>query len=174
MTAPIGAPDGDIVCRPIGFIRSPFTDPVGTPIQTAAVPDQLARLELLHSFMVGLRDIDSFEFLIFVTHFHACAQERLEVTPFLDDRSHGVFATRAPARPNRIGLSIVRLLRVDGHVLHFAGNDMVDGTPVLDIKPYVPRFDVRSTERIGWFAGRLDALPDTRADGRMAAEPVKG
>jgi tRNA-Thr(GGU) m(6)t(6)A37 methyltransferase TsaA len=158
----------DIVCRPIGFIRSPFVDPVGTPIQTAAAPEHIARLELLPAFVAGLRDIEGFEFLIFLTHFHACAQERLEVTPFLDDISHGVFATRAPARPNRLGLSIVRLLRVEGSVLHFAGNDMVDGTPVLDIKPYVPRFDVRATERIGWFTGRLEALPDTRADGRMA------
>lgn len=161
----------DIVCRPLGFIRSPFLEPIGTPIQTAAVPEQRARLELLPAFTAGLRDIEGFEFLIFLTHFHACTQERLEVTPFLDDSSHGVFATRAPARPNRLGLSIVRLDRVEGHVLHFAGNDMVDGTPVLDIKPYVPRFDVRSTERIGWFAGRLDALPNTRADGRMAPTP---
>ena len=101
-------------------------------------------------------------------HLHRCEKELLEVVPFLDTDSHGVFATRAPARPNRIGLSIVRLQSVDGCTLHFTGNDMLDQTPVLDIKPYVPRFDVRSTERIGWFASRLDQLPQVRADDRMA------
>ncbi|MGE3861870.1 MAG: TrmO family methyltransferase, partial [Burkholderiaceae bacterium] len=95
------------------------------------------------------------------------AQEKLEVVPFLDDRSHGVFATRAPARPNRIGLSIVQLQSVQGRVLHFTGNDMLDRTPVLDIKPYVPRFDVRQTDRIGWFAARVDAVTRTRSDDRM-------
>lgn len=80
----------------------------------------------------------------------------------------GVFATRAPARPNRIGLSIVRLLSVDGRVLHFEGNDMVDGTPVLDIKPYVPQLDVRETTRIGWFARRVEKVGETRSDDRMA------
>jgi tRNA (Thr-GGU) A37 N-methylase len=86
---------------------------------------------------------------------------------FLDTESHGVFATRAPARPNRLGLSIVRLVSVEGTTLHFSGNDMMDGTPVLDIKPYVPRFDVRETERVGWFGARLDQLPGIRSDGRM-------
>ena len=78
-----------------------------------------------------------------------------------------MFATRAPARPNRIGLSIVQLTRVEGNVLHFLGNDMLDGTPVLDIKPYVPELDVRSTTRIGWFEQGLKRLPDTLSDDRM-------
>lgn len=157
-----------IVCRPIGHVRSPFKATVGMPIQTAGAPDELARVEVLAPFVAGLRDIEGFEFLILLTHFHRCEHERLEVTPFLDDCTHGVFATRAPTRPNRIGLSIVQLLRVDGAALHFAGNDMLDGTPVIDIKPYVPRFDVRDTARIGWFASRIDALHQARADDRMA------
>ncbi|CAN5248234.1 tRNA (N6-threonylcarbamoyladenosine(37)-N6)-methyltransferase TrmO [soil metagenome] len=157
----------DIVCRPIGIVRSRFTEAVDMPVQTAGAPDEPGRVELQPEFVPGLRDIEGFDYLILLTHLHRCAQERLEVTPFLDTQSHGVFATRAPARPNRIGLSIVRLLRVDGATLHFEGNDMVDGTPVIDIKPYVPRFDVRTTERIGWFAGRLDTLADARSDRRM-------
>jgi tRNA-Thr(GGU) m(6)t(6)A37 methyltransferase TsaA len=161
------APDA-ITCQPIGIVRSRFTAVVGMPIQAAAVPEETAMLELLPAFAPGLRDIEGFDYLVLITHMHLCEREPLEVTPFLDDRPHGVFATRAPARPNRLGLSIVRLLRVEGCTLHFAGNDMVDGTPVLDIKPYVPRFDVRATERIGWFADRLDALPAARADGRMS------
>ena len=85
----------------------------------------------------------------------------------MDTHSHGVFATRAPARPNRIGLSIVQLVRVEGRDLHFLGNDMLDGTPVLDIKPYVPALDVRQTARVGWFAQGLQRLPTTVSDERM-------
>jgi tRNA-Thr(GGU) m(6)t(6)A37 methyltransferase TsaA len=158
----------DIVCRPIGTVHSRFATPEGTPIQTAGAPQESGWIAVAPAYAAGLRDIEGFEFLIVLTHLHLCSQERLEVVPFLDDAVHGVFATRAPARPNRIGLSIVRLESVQGTALHFSGCDMVDGTPVLDIKPYVPRFDVRQTERIGWFAPRLGALDGTRADGRMA------
>ena len=107
MTAPASTAHGDvpyddrtsdIVCRPIGFVRSPFTEVVGMPIQTAGAPDELARVKVLAPFVAGLRDIEGFDYLILVTHFHRCAHERLEVTPFLDDKSHGVFATRAPTR----------------------------------------------------------------------------
>lgn len=157
-----------VVCRPVARVHCRFTEVTGMPIQSAAVPQELARIEVLAEFAAGLRDIEGFEYLLLFTHFHRCASEKLELTPFLDDHSHGVFATRAPARPNRLGLSIVQLLKVDGTTLHIAGNDMLDGTPILDIKPYVPRFDVRTTERIGWFADRLDALPTIRADDRMA------
>ncbi|RMX04227.1 tRNA (N6-threonylcarbamoyladenosine(37)-N6)-methyltransferase TrmO [Corticibacter populi] len=161
------SPTDRITCRPIGFIRSPFTDTAGMPIQTAGAPGERGTLAVLPEFVPGLRDIEGFEYLLLVTHLHRVAQERLEVTPFLDDQSHGVFATRAPARPNRIGLSIVRLEALEGPLLHFSGNDMLDGTPVLDIKPYVPQFDVRATERIGWFAKRVHAVGTTRSDHRM-------
>jgi tRNA-Thr(GGU) m(6)t(6)A37 methyltransferase TsaA len=157
-----------IACRPIGVVHSRFTDVAGMPIQTAGAPDEPGRVEVFPEFAAGLRDIEGFEFLILLTHMDRCARELLEVVPFLDTESHGVFATRAPARPNRIGLSIVRLELVEGCTLHFSGNDMLDQTPVLDIKPYVPNFDVRSTERVGWFGARLNQLPGTRSDDRMA------
>jgi len=157
----------DVVCRPVGVIHSRFKGTVGVPIQTAGVPDEPGTLEIYPGYAAGLRDVQDFEFLILITHLHLADAQPLEVMPFLDDKTHGVFATRAPARPNRLGLSIVRLQAVDGRRLHFLGNDMVDGTPVLDIKPYVPAFDVRDTPRIGWFAGRLDAMPATRSDARM-------
>jgi tRNA-Thr(GGU) m(6)t(6)A37 methyltransferase TsaA len=155
-----------VTCRPIGIARSNFTKVEGVPIQAAASQD-IARLEVHAEFAPGLRDIEGFDYLIFITHMHLCTREPLEVMPFLDTTAHGVFATRSPTRPNRLGLSIVQLLRVDGATLHFSGNDMVDGTPVLDIKPYVPRFDVRNTERIGWFTQRIDALASTLSDKRM-------
>lgn len=160
--------DDSISMRQIGIVRSRFATPEGAPIQTAGASEETGAIEVHAEFAPGLRDIEGFDYLIVLTHLHLCTQERLEIVPFLDDQSHGVFATRAPARPNRIGLSIVRLLAVQGRVLQFAGNDMVDGTPVLDIKPYVPRFDVRQTERIGWFGSKLSGLEQVRADGRMA------
>ncbi|MDM0106357.1 tRNA (N6-threonylcarbamoyladenosine(37)-N6)-methyltransferase TrmO [Variovorax sp. J22R24] len=156
-----------IHCSPIGVVHSRFTESTGMPIQTAGAPDEPGRVEVFPEFAAGLRDIEGFEYLILLTHMHRCTNELLEVVPFLDTESHGVFATRAPARPNRIGMSIVRLQSVDGLMLHFTGNDMLDQTPILDIKPYLPRFDVRSTGRVGWFASRLDQLPQVRSDDRM-------
>jgi tRNA-Thr(GGU) m(6)t(6)A37 methyltransferase TsaA len=156
-----------VVSRPIGVVHSRFTQASGMPIQTVGAPQETARLEVFAEFVAGLKDIEGFEYLILLTHLHQCLHERLEVIPFLDTSSHGVFATRAPARPNRIGLSIVRLESVEGRMLHFSGNDMMDQTPVLDIKPYVPHFDVRTTNRIGWFGPRLDLLPNIRSDNRM-------
>lgn len=155
-----------IVLQPIGRVHNPFKHAVGMPIQTVAAQQHEGRIEVFAPFAAGLRDVQEFQFLILLTHLHE-ATEKLEVVPFMDTSSHGVFATRAPARPNRIGLSIVELLGMDGCWLHFRGNDMLDGTPVLDIKPYVPQLDVRETERIGWFARGLDQLPDRLSDERM-------
>lgn len=155
-----------IAMRPIGAIRSPYRATQGMPIQTVAAADVEGELEVFAQFAEGLRDIEGFEYLILLTHLHQ-AVEKLQVVPFMDTASHGVFATRVPARPNRIGLSIVRLVEVKGRVLRFAGNDMLDGTPVLDIKPYVPALDVRQTERIGWFEQGLRRLPSTVSDDRM-------
>lgn len=165
MTAPdtLSCP---ITLQPIGFVRSPFHSPQGMPIQTVAAANVPGQLELLAHYQPGLRDIEGFELLMLITHLHQ-AVEKLEVGPFMDDHSHGVFATRAPARPNRLGLSIVRLERVQQGCLHFTGNDMLDGTPVLDIKPYVPALDVRHTERIGWFQHGLQRLPTAQSDDRM-------
>lgn len=155
-----------ISLQPIGRIHSPFTSTTGMPIQTVAAADVPGHVEVFEAFAPGLRDIEHFDYLILLTQLHQ-ASEKLEVVPFMDTQSHGVFATRSPARPNRLGLSIVRLLRVEGCALHFSGNDMLDGTPVLDIKPYVPALDVRQTERIGWFQQGLQRLPETVSDDRM-------
>ena len=158
--------DPAITLRPIGRVSSPWRSTTGMPIQTVAAPDSTGCLEVFEEFAPGLRDIEGFEYLIVLTHLHQ-AIEKLEVVPFMDTVSHGVFATRAPARPNRIGLSIVQLVQVQGRVLRFRGNDMLDGTPVLDIKPYVPRLDVRATERIGWFGQGLQRLASAVSDDRM-------
>ncbi|WP_288252351.1 tRNA (N6-threonylcarbamoyladenosine(37)-N6)-methyltransferase TrmO [uncultured Hydrogenophaga sp.] len=166
------AKDEALVVRyqPIGRVRSAYATPEGVPLQTAASPDQPVRVEIDAAYLDGLKDVEGFDHLWLFTHLHLARTEPLEVTPFLDTRTHGVFATRSPARPNRIGLSLVRLVRVDGATLHCLGNDLVDGTPVLDIKPYVPRFDVREAGRIGWFADRLQHLEAARADRRMTVD----
>jgi tRNA-Thr(GGU) m(6)t(6)A37 methyltransferase TsaA len=91
----------------------------------------------------------------------------LLVKPFLDDKLHGVFATRSPARPNPIGLSLVRLLKIDGNTLHVKGIDVIEGTPVLDIKPYIPKFDDRRATRIGWFSSKISKVAETKDDGRF-------
>lgn len=156
-----------VTLRTVGTVHSRFLEVEGMPVQTVAAAREAGRIEVVPEFGPALQDIEGFEFLIVLTHMHLCEKERLQVLPFLDDKTHGAFATRAPSQPNRIGLSIVRLESVEGLTLHFTGNDMVDGTPVLDIKPYIPRFDVRQTERIGWFEGKLDQLPTKLSDDRM-------
>jgi tRNA-Thr(GGU) m(6)t(6)A37 methyltransferase TsaA len=156
-----------IQVRPIGIIRSRFKSKVGVPIQTVGASDVPGEVEVFAEFVKGIKDREEFEYIILVTHLHLSAEEPLEVVPYLDDVARGVFATRAPSRPNRIGLSIVRLVSIDGSRVIFEGNDMIDGTPFLDIKPYVPAFDVRHTDRIGWFAERLSQLPGKVSDDRM-------
>jgi tRNA-Thr(GGU) m(6)t(6)A37 methyltransferase TsaA len=157
----------DIVYRPIGVVHSPFKEPYGTPIQSAAARDIEGVIEVFPHYAEGLRDVEGFSHLILIYHFHLSNESSLIVKPHLDDGTHGVFATRAPNRPNPIGISVVRLVRVDGTKLHIKGVDTLDGTPVLDIKPYVPHFDAIETERIGWLKDRVHLVDETRDDGRF-------
>lgn len=156
-----------IVYRPVGIIRSPLKEPYGTPIQSVAARDAEGVVELFPQCAEGLRDIEGFSHIILIYHFHLCNESSLIVRPYLDDGTHGVFATRAPARPNPIGISVVRLLRVDGTRLHVAGVDILDGPPVLDIKPYVPRFDAIEAEKIGWLKDRVHMVEEAKDDGRF-------
>jgi tRNA-Thr(GGU) m(6)t(6)A37 methyltransferase TsaA len=151
---------------PIGIVRSPFTTLAGMPIQTVAARGVEATIEIEPAYAQGLKDLDGFSYLLILAHLHLMQGYHLEVTPFMDTQSHGVFATRSPRRPNPIGLSIVRLVRVDGRMLHIEEVDLVDGTPVLDIKPYVPTLDDRPAERTGWFANNVHKVYSLRADDR--------
>ncbi len=152
-----------ITYQPVGIVRSPFHQPTGAPIQSVAAYGVHGTVELEPDFVSG----EGFSHLWLLCHLHRVTGFDLEVVPFLDTVSHGIFATRSPVRPNPISLTAVRLERIEGSVLHISELDLVDGTPVLDIKPYVPRFDLRQTERIGWFADRLTALDATLADDRF-------
>jgi len=140
--------------QPIGCIRSPFTRPEQTPIQPYR-SQTAGQVEVLPPYEAGLQDIEGFSHIILVYHFHRAAPGYdLLVTPFLDDRPKGLFATRYPRRPNTIGLSVVRLVRREGLVLHVQGIDVLDGTLLLDIKPYVPAFDAFPEATSGWLEGR--------------------
>jgi tRNA-Thr(GGU) m(6)t(6)A37 methyltransferase TsaA len=153
--------------RPIGTVRSPFTRLDGMPLQSVAADEVRGRIEVLPEFAPGLKDLDGFSHVHVITHLHRGKPGGLEVMPFLDDTPRGVFSTRSPRHPNPIGLSVVRLIAVDGATLEIAGVDLVDGTPVLDIKPYVPRFDVVDAERTGWLDGAAERVHDVRADARF-------
>ncbi len=139
-----------VTYRPIGVIRSEHIAEEDTPIQPAYAESCEGRVEILPEFADGLRDLEGFSHLYLIYHLHRAAPARLIVKPFLQDVERGVFATRGPWRPNPIGLSIVRLLRREGNVLHVLGVDILDGTPLLDIKPYTAKFDVWKTTRNGW------------------------
>jgi tRNA-Thr(GGU) m(6)t(6)A37 methyltransferase TsaA len=156
-----------VTFRPIGVIRTPFSEAEGTPIQPPAAHGVRGRIELDPDLVEGIADLDGFSHLTLLYHLHLVTAPRLTATPFLDDQPHGIFATRSPARPNAIGLSTVRLIAIAGSTIEIEDVDMVDGTPLLDIKPYVPAFDDRSDARIGWFTSRLGGLSQARADDRF-------
>lgn len=135
---------------PIGVIHSEHTEAAKTPIQPIYAPSCTGTVEVFPEYAEGLDDLDGFSHIYLLYHLDRAAKPRLKVKPFLQDILRGVFSTRAPCRPNPIGLSIVRLIRREGNVLHIEGADILDGTPLLDIKPYVSRFDCVQTDRNGW------------------------
>lgn len=155
--------------HPVATIRTGFSAQAGTPVQGAMAAEERGIIQVLPEFAEGLTDIEGFSHLILLYAFDRVAGSALKVIPYLDTVEHGIFATRSPKRPNPIGLSVVRLLSRTGNTLEVAGVDMLDGTPVLDIKPYVPAFDHHQADRIGWFAGKLPTAPGEviRADNRF-------
>jgi tRNA (adenine37-N6)-methyltransferase len=143
----------EIILRSIGIIRTPFHDLEGTPIQPTR-SQAIGRIDIEPEFADGLMDLEGFSHIHLFYAFHRSTGFALRVTPFLDDQEHGVFATRYPRRPNPIGISTVRLLRRQVNMLTVEGVDMLDGTPLLDIKPYVAEFDLRTGTRTGWYETR--------------------
>jgi tRNA-Thr(GGU) m(6)t(6)A37 methyltransferase TsaA len=153
--------------RPIGVIHSPFQNSKNVPIQSVGAAGILGEVEVLPEFAPGLKDLEGFSHIILLYHFHRAAEPELVVTPFLDAEPRGVFATRAPSRPNAIGLSVVRLLSIEGNVLHIEGLDILDGTPLLDIKPYTSEFDHHKVERTGWLTSYRGKAKEKRSDDRF-------
>ena len=153
---------------PIGIIHSPFKTPQGTPIQPQAAAGVKGTVEVFPEYVVGLSDLQGFSHIYLIYHFHLAKAFALQVKPFLDDTPRGLFATRAPSRPNPIGISIVELMTIENNGLNIRDIDVVDNTPLLDIKPYVPDFDVREANKIGWLKEKTKKIKAIIDDGRFS------
>ncbi|MBN1867383.1 tRNA (N6-threonylcarbamoyladenosine(37)-N6)-methyltransferase TrmO [Candidatus Sumerlaeota bacterium] len=153
--------------KPIGIIHTPFARPEGMPIQPTGAVGVCGTVEVFDEYRAGLKDLDGFSHIVLIYHFHRSSGFNLEVVPFLDTQARGLFATRAPKRPNPIGLSVVELDRIENGTLRVRNVDILDGTPLLDIKPYVPEFDSPTNVRTGWLAEVRKAAPTQRSDDRF-------
>jgi tRNA-Thr(GGU) m(6)t(6)A37 methyltransferase TsaA len=139
-----------VTYRPIGVIHTEHVSAQDIPIQSNYAKGCKGQAEIFPEFVEGLRDLEGFSHIYLIYHFHQAEPARLIVKPFLQDIERGIFATRAPCRPNPIGLSVVELVRREANTLYLDGVDILDGTPLLDIKPYTARFDRFETTRNGW------------------------
>jgi len=156
-----------IIYTPIGVIHSPFKKPEDAPIQPTGAEGVSGVVELLPEYAPGLKDLSGFSHLYLIYHFHLSRGFDVMVTPFLDRVERGLFATRAPRRPNAIGLSVVSLAFEKGNILRVENIDVLDNTPLLDIKPHVPRFDSVKEPRTGWMEGKARRAETLRSDGRF-------
>jgi tRNA-Thr(GGU) m(6)t(6)A37 methyltransferase TsaA len=145
-----------IVLTPIGIIHSPYKKKEDIPIQGVFMPQGVGTIEVFEEYEKGLQDVEGFSHLIILYFFHKSKEVSLLGKPFLEDKLHGIFAIRSPHRPNHLGISVVRLLERKGNILKVGEIDVFDGTPLLDIKPYVPKFDERKNVKIGWLEGKLN------------------
>lgn len=151
----------------IGVIHSPYDQPGNMPIQPSAARGVQGQIEIEPRYAEGLRDLEGFSHIVLLYWFHRSQGYSLQVVPFLDDTPRGLFATRAPRRPNPIGLSVVRLRQVRDNWLYIEDIDAVDGTPLLDIKPYIPNCDEVEDCRLGWLEKRRSRMKDARSDDRF-------
>jgi tRNA-Thr(GGU) m(6)t(6)A37 methyltransferase TsaA len=156
-----------ITLKPIGVIHSPFTDPKSMPIQPISENSAAGTVEVFPEFAPGLKDLEGFSHIVLLYHFHRSRTYSLSVIPYLDTEPRGLFATRAPNRPNPIGLSVVRLARIEGSRLQVENIDVLDGTPLLDIKPHVPDFDCAPGARTGWLEKTAAEIRSKTADDRF-------
>ncbi|MHA2601972.1 MAG: tRNA (N6-threonylcarbamoyladenosine(37)-N6)-methyltransferase TrmO [Candidatus Thorarchaeota archaeon SMTZ1-83] len=159
----------EINIRPIGRIKTPFESGKWIPIQSSK-SDVLGEVIIKEEFIDGLDSLDLFSHVILVYWFHRASPLKLRVVPYLDKNERGLFSTRSPSRPNPVGISIVELIKIEGNRIFFRGADMLDGSPLIDIKPFVPEFDCRSDANSGWLREFLDKkgqsyLADTRFQG---------
>jgi tRNA-Thr(GGU) m(6)t(6)A37 methyltransferase TsaA len=155
--------------EPIGLIRTPFTEAGGMPIQPKGAENITATVEVFAPFREGLADLDGFTHIYLIYHFHQSHGYRLKVVPFMDNVERGLFSTRAPKRPNPVGLSVVRLEKIEQGILHVRGADVLDKTPLLDIKPYAPTFDSPEEEvRTGWLERSRHHVASSTSDERFS------
>jgi tRNA-Thr(GGU) m(6)t(6)A37 methyltransferase TsaA len=154
--------------KPIGIIHTEFKDLENMPIQPSGKKANKGRLEINSEYIEGLRDLDGFSHIMAIYYFHKTNRVKLTVKPFLDDKYHGVFATRAPVRPNHIGISIVEIDRIEENNIYVKNIDVLDGTPILDIKPFIPDFDIpKSSIRVGWLESKSEGVTTKTSDDRF-------
>lgn len=159
-----------IAFRPIGVIHSPYKELEGMPIQPSGAKETVGEVHVLEEFAEGLADLDGFSHIYLFYHFHKNDGFKLKVTPFMDTVERGLFSTRAPRRPNMLGMSVVRLEGVEKTILKVRGVDVLDGTPLLDIKPYVAKFDAVPADRFGWLETAADKAQTLRSDSRFVED----
>ncbi len=152
---------------PVGIIHTPFKTVENMPIQPSAAKDIGGTIEIFPEYTEGLADLEGFSHIYIIFHLHKVNSFRLKVIPFLDTVEHGVFATRSPARPNPLGLSVAEIVSVKNNIIEIRGVDMLDGSPVLDIKPFVPEFENYTGIRRGWFEGKTKNASKTLSDERF-------
>ena len=160
----------DIVYQPIGFIHTPFEEIAGMPIQPRAAKGVCGTVEVFPQYTAGLKDLEGFSHIYLIYHFHRNQDYQLIVTPFLDTQARGLFSTRAPRRPNPIGISVVNLISVDENIIEIENVDVLNRTPLLDIKPFIPDFNAQGEIRVGWLERARDHISQKNADGRFADE----
>lgn len=152
---------------PIGIIHSPFKELEGMPIQPSGAAGIHGTIEVFEEYQMGLKDLDGFSHIILLYYFHQSHGFNLHVVPFMDSEPRGLFATRAPNRPNPIGISVVQLDKIENGVLHIQNVDILDGTPLLDVKPYVPEFDSPQDIRTGWLEHARKIVSGWKSDDRF-------
>jgi tRNA-Thr(GGU) m(6)t(6)A37 methyltransferase TsaA len=152
---------------PIGIIHTPFDDLKGMPIQPSGAAQIQGTIVMDKEYEQGLNDLEGFSHIILLYHLHQSKGYDLMVKPFMDDTKRGLFSTRAPRRPNPIGLSIVQLVKIQGNQLTIKGIDVLDGTPLIDIKPYVPGFDAKDVTSIGWLEKNHEKAVSLKSDDRF-------
>jgi tRNA-Thr(GGU) m(6)t(6)A37 methyltransferase TsaA len=158
----------EMITKPVGIIKTPFKTKEDIPIQSVGVKDIEGSVEIYDEFRDGIKDLEGFSHIYLLFEFHKSEGYQLIVKSFLDDELKGVFATRAPRRPNAIGMSVVRLISVEGNTLKIRGVDMLDGTPLLDIKPYVSKFDAIEGTANGWLEDKMHKAEKHRSDERFS------
>lgn len=151
----------------IGTIHSPFKELKNMPIQPAGAKNIEGEIVISSDYTDGLKDLESFSHIYLIYHFHKVSEARLKIIPFMDTKEHGIFATRAPLRPSPIGISIVELIGRQGNRLRIRGIDVLDGTPLIDIKPYIPHFDHQEKATCGWMGKSKKEVEETRSDDRF-------
>jgi tRNA-Thr(GGU) m(6)t(6)A37 methyltransferase TsaA len=156
-----------LTIEPIGIIHSPHEKLEDMPIQPKGALEVEGHILLNEKYVDGLQDLDGFSHVYLLYSFHKATRTELLVTPFMDTQTRGVLATRSPLRPNHIGISIVRLLRVEGNKIVVKGVDILDGTPLLDIKPYIAKFDAVEESRSGWLQASEKEISEKRSDNRF-------